>query len=105
MRITALVLFVVLPGPASLAATPDQAASHYSRASALAAKGELDAAIDEYHQALGLRPDFAKAHKDLAATLEQKGDQEQALAEYREALRLKADDAEAHHRIADILRG
>ena len=56
MGIPTFTLFAVLLGiyPTPLPATPDEPLAHYSHADALAAKGELDAAIAEYQQTLSL---------------------------------------------------
>jgi hypothetical protein len=53
MGITNLTLFAVLLAirPTPLPVTPDDPGAHYSRADALAAKGDLDAAMGEYQQA------------------------------------------------------
>lgn len=67
MGVTTLTLLTALLWihPASLPATPEEPVAHYSRADALAARGELDAAISEYQQTLSMKPDFAQAHKEI----------------------------------------
>jgi len=45
------------------------AGAHHRLGSALYAKGQYDAAIAEFKEAIRLNPDFAEAHNDLGSAL------------------------------------
>ena len=57
---------------------------------ALAGKGDLDAAIDSYKQALKIKPDYAEAHYNIGKALKEKGDLDAAIDNYKQALKIKA---------------
>ena len=44
----------------------------YQPRMALASQGKLDAAIDEFHQALALQPEFAEARRNLTTALQRR---------------------------------
>ena len=52
------------------------------------AKGDREAAIAQFREALQLNPAFADAHLNLAIALRQAGRMEEATSHYNEALRL-----------------
>jgi len=79
----------------ALACTSDNFIAHNGLGVALAGKGEYDAAIAEYHQALKINPGYAVAHFDLADALAAKGDLDGAIAEERLTLALNPDTYEA----------
>ena len=60
---------------------------------ALAERGEMDAAIQAYQEALRIWPRSVKAHVNLGAALAGQGKFEEAISHYQEALRLKPDYA------------
>jgi tetratricopeptide (TPR) repeat protein len=60
---------------------------------ALAERGELEAAIHAYQEALRIWPKSATAHVNLGAALAGQGKFEEAISHYSEALRLKPDYA------------
>jgi protein O-mannosyl-transferase len=60
---------------------------------ALAERGEMDAAIQAYQEALRIWPRSVKAHVNLGAALAGQGKLDEAISHYSEALRLKPDDA------------
>ena len=60
---------------------------------ALADRGEVDAAIQAYQEALRVWPKSATAHVNLGAALAGQGKFEEAISHYAEALRLKPDYA------------
>ncbi len=59
-------------------------------------KGNLEAAIGEYREALRLNPNNDIAHYDLGLALDDKGDEEGAIGEYRETIRLNPGNEGAH---------
>ena len=56
-------------------------------------KGQTDAAISQYQQAVRLRPDFAEAHYNLGNALLRLGQVEQAILHYQAAIKLRPNDA------------
>ena len=71
--------------------------------SALDEKGQIDAAIKEFQEAIRLKPDYAHAHNNLGSALYEKGQTDKATREFQEAIRLKPDYAEAHNRFGVTL--
>ena len=67
------------------------------------AKGDTDAAIAEYREAIKLKPGFAEAHNGLGLALQHKGQTDDAIAEYRKAIELKADYQLARDNLARAL--
>jgi protein O-mannosyl-transferase len=65
--------------------------------------GGLDAAIEQYRQALEIKPDYTDARNNLGAVLFAKGDLEAAIVQYRKALETKPDYAEAIHNLGSAL--
>lgn len=80
-----------------------EAQVHNNQGNDLYGKGQLDAAIAEYREAIRLRPDNAEAHISLGAALEKKGDLKGAGNEYLEALRLDPKNAAAHVGMGNVL--
>src|SRR5216683_1801703 len=72
-------------------------AAHNNLGSALDAKGQHDAAIAEFKEAIRLKPDNAAAHYNLGFALNADGQRDAAIAEFKEALRPKPDYAAPHN--------
>jgi tetratricopeptide (TPR) repeat protein len=70
-------------------------------------KGDLDAAITRFEDAVRLRANFAKPRLLLAETYEKKGDKSEALRYYKEYLQVlpNAPDAKKIHQKIDKLSG
>jgi tetratricopeptide (TPR) repeat protein len=92
------------------AVSPTESHDHFSRAllenglgNALAQKGELDAAIIHYREALNLRPNFPDARSNLAAMFFRKGDIADAISEYEKVVGTPPEDAVSHQRLAGLL--
>lgn len=72
-------------------------------------KGNWDAALTEYREALELlaplqeKSELAQAHYGIGVALEHKGDEAGAVDEYREALRLNPNHARAHGGLSSVL--
>jgi tetratricopeptide (TPR) repeat protein len=66
-------------------------------------KGNLNAAIAKYREAIRLNPGFAEAHSNLCLALSDKGNTDEAIAECRQAIRLKPNLAEAHTNLGFLI--
>jgi tetratricopeptide (TPR) repeat protein len=78
--------------------------AHYELAAIARDRGDLDAAVDEYHQGLAIWPTYADAHYNLASVYLQKGDIPSAIVEYRTAIKLEPNDPEMYNNLANVLR-
>ena len=87
----------------ALDATPGDSNVHNSYGSALAATGQLPAALAQYRKAIELSPDYPDAHNNLASALVQSGQAGAAVAEFRKAIELKPAFAEAHAGLGGVL--
>ncbi|MBI5802102.1 MAG: tetratricopeptide repeat protein, partial [Verrucomicrobia bacterium] len=72
---------------------PDSAAAHLNHGVALAAKGELDRAVEHLTRALQLDPQSADAHAQLAEAFIKQGKTEQARQHAAEAERLRSAES------------
>jgi serine/threonine protein kinase/Tfp pilus assembly protein PilF len=73
---------------AAVALRPDSPGAHLNLGGALAAGGQLDAAIGCYRRALELEPRYAAAHNNLGLALRTKGRLDEAVACFRRALEI-----------------
>jgi protein O-mannosyl-transferase len=70
---------------------------------ALAAHGDLDAAIDQYTEALRIKPNSAETHNGLGLALFKKGLWREAMLHFAEALRINPRSVEAHGNMGTVL--
>jgi formylglycine-generating enzyme required for sulfatase activity len=77
--------------------------THVDRGNALKKKGNVNAAIAEYHEAIRLDPQNDVPRIKLADALDGIGKLDEAVTECRQALRLKPDSTEAHYRLGLLL--
>jgi tetratricopeptide (TPR) repeat protein len=82
---------------------PGEPNYHNNMGSAHRARGETDAAIAEYREAVRLHPSYEVYHCNLAIALAEKGAHEEALQEYHEALRLNPRDYHSHFSLGNLL--
>jgi tetratricopeptide (TPR) repeat protein len=66
---------------------------------ALDQKGQTDAAIAQFQEAIRLKPDYAMAYNNLGAALDEQGRTDEAIRQIEEAIRLKPDYANAHNNL------
>ena len=74
----------------------------FDRALDLGQKGQDNAAIVEWNQALEVDPDSAEAHNNLGVLLTRKGSFDQAMTHFQRATGLKPDYAQAHYNLGGI---
>jgi ubiquinone/menaquinone biosynthesis C-methylase UbiE len=67
-------------------------------------KGELEAAIESYTQAIKIKPDHAEAYFNMGNTLLEKGELEAAIESYKQAIKIKPDHAEAYNNMGNALK-
>lgn len=66
-------------------------------------RGQLDACIAEYREAVRLNPSDEMFHCNLAIALVESGASEEALSEFEEALRLNPSDYHSHFSLGNLL--
>jgi tetratricopeptide (TPR) repeat protein len=67
---------------------------------ALNDKGDPEAAIGSYKQALKIKPDYAEAYNNMGNALNDKGDPEAAIGSYKQALKIKPDYTESNYNLS-----
>lgn len=82
---------------------PESSIARNQLGNALADRGALDEAIEQYRQALRIRPGYAGAHYNLALALADRGDLERAMQQYEAAVRFDPVNANAHNNLGAIL--
>jgi tetratricopeptide (TPR) repeat protein len=87
----------------ALQCTAGNYAAHNQLGNVIASKGDLDAAIKEYQEALRLDPNFSGAHYNLGRALASEGNLDAAIKEYQEALRLDPNFSGAHNNLGVAL--
>ena len=85
------------------AVVPDTADVHNDLGIAYATRGQLDAAIAEFRQALDLAPDSAATHWHLGAALAQRGALEEAELHLRTAVERDPTNVDAKHDLESVV--
>jgi tetratricopeptide (TPR) repeat protein len=75
-----------------------------SMANALMQKGDSEAAIDAYKQAISIKPDYAEAYYNIGVLLENNGNPDAAIDSYKHVLRIIPKYAGAHNNIGNALK-
>jgi tetratricopeptide (TPR) repeat protein len=89
---------------ATLARNPSCWLAHNNLGVEFAQKGQHDAAMARFRQAVEIRPTYAMAHKNLGIELQKAGRSDEAMAHFQKALDVKPDLGEAHYNIALLLQ-
>ena len=76
--------------------------AHYNLGHDLYGRGDLEAAVAHYAQALRLNPDSVDVHNNLGVTLSRQGKYVEAAAHYAQALRLDPDSLDAHYNLGMV---
>ncbi len=79
------------------------AVAHNNLGTALADRGRIDGAIEQYQQALDIKPGYVEAHNNLAIALASCGRIDEAIEHCRKALDIKPDCAEAYNSLGIAL--
>ena len=64
---------------------------------------QVDAAIENYKQALKIKPDYAEVYSNMGAALKDKGDLDAAMDSYKQALKINPDYADGHYNLGNVL--
>lgn len=83
----------------ALRVTTDNYLINYNLGLYLANKGDVDAAIREFHEVLRIIPDFENAHNNLGFALLSKGDVDAAIREFQETIRLNPNNEFARNNL------
>jgi tetratricopeptide (TPR) repeat protein len=84
---------------ASVRAVPDNPRARTNLGIALATRGRLDDAIDQFEASLRIAPDATRAGSNLANALAAQGKLPEAIARYRAVLAIEPDSPAAHHHL------
>ncbi|HVP13024.1 MAG TPA: tetratricopeptide repeat protein [Phycisphaerae bacterium] len=76
---------------------------HFDLAVALASRGRLREAIQQYQEAIRIRPDYAEAHLNLANCLVRHRQSGEAIVHLKRVLEHRPDLPTAHYNLANIL--
>jgi protein O-mannosyl-transferase len=87
----------------TLACTTDNYVAHLILGNALLQKGNADAAIAQYQQALQINSNDAPAHNNLGIILLQRDKADEAIAQYQQAVQIQPDFTQAHENLGDAL--
>ena len=77
---------------------------HNNMGSAHRLRGDTDAAIREFREAIRLRPDDVAFHCNLASVWAEKGEHQEAIREYENGLRLNPNDYHTDFDLGNLLR-
>ena len=75
--------------------------AHNNLGTALARRGEMDGAVDQFEKALAINPNYAQARYNLGLILAQKGRIDDAMIQYQKALATDPGIAQAHNSLGD----
>jgi tetratricopeptide (TPR) repeat protein len=89
-----LIAALLLP---NIAVSADPAADAYQKGKTYLEKGDSDAAIAAFTEAIRLDPKLANAYSDRGVAYEGKGEIDKAIADYTEAIRLDPKTALAYY--------
>ncbi len=82
----------------------DYAMFHNALGLALSQKGQDNAALAQYQEALKLNPHYAEASYNLANALLKAGQTDEAMAQFQNAFKLDPGNAKAHNNLGTALR-
>ncbi len=87
----------------TLAKNPACSMAHNNLGGVLGGKGQIDAAIRQFQEAVRLEPDNAEACNSLGIALGQKGQTDAAIRQFEAAVRLRPGFADAHDNLGVAL--
>ena len=87
----------------ALEVTKNNYVVHNNLGALLFDRGQVEAALGHYQDALAAYPDYADAHGNLGNALLSLGRADEALAHYRQAVALRPDDPDAHLNLGNAL--
>jgi len=88
----------------ALLGKPNDSGCHVDYGLALAATGQVDAAIAEYRHAISLQPDCVPALNNLANLLQKHGNLDEAIDALSRVVSINPNLAEAHNNLGNALR-
>jgi tetratricopeptide (TPR) repeat protein len=87
----------------TLAVTTDNVVAHIILGNALKDRGQMEAAISQFEEAIRLSPRDCMARNNLGAALAREGRTDEAIQQYRETIRLQPDSVDAHINLGSAL--
>jgi len=88
----------------ALTGKPNDPGCHVDYGLVLAATGQIDAAMDEYHRAISLQPDCIPALNNLANLLQKHGSLDEAIGALSRVVAINPNLAEPHNNLGNALR-
>ena len=82
---------------------PDCGMCRYNLGVLLVDTDRVQAAIEQYQQAVRIKPDYGEGHNNLGNALLQVGRVQEAIGHFKQALRVKPNLAEAHNNLGNAL--
>ncbi len=79
-----------------------EAERHYNLGVGYSQKGQLDAAIASFKEAIRLKRGYVNAHYNLGIAYQKKSQYDAAIASWKETIRLKPDYASAHNNLGGV---
>jgi Tfp pilus assembly protein PilF len=76
---------------------------HSNVGTALFERGDIEAAFNEYWEAIQICPTFSDAHLGLGNVFAVKGDMDAATHEFQEAIRLNPNNTGARNNLSSVL--
>jgi len=86
----------------ALAVTRDNSLAHHDLAVALEARGQRDAAIGHYAEAVRIEPGYFIAHYNYGSALLARGQTAEAAAQFRAAVYYRPDYQDARRRLEEL---
>ena len=97
-----LIMVALIVNAPAVGKSGPSAAGYNNLGNAFSKQGEIDRAIDSYHQALRLQPDYGVVHYNLGNLWAQQGDLKEAERHLIEAVDIDSGHAEAHYSLGNV---
>jgi len=97
-----LIMAALIVNAPAVGKSGPSAAGYNNLGNAFSKQGEIDRAIDSYHQALRLQPDYGVVHYNLGNLWAQQGDLKEAERHLIEAVDIDSGHAEAHYSLGNV---
>lgn len=94
-----IVLWVSMPGVATVHAASEEAVQRNNLGASLLQQGKIEGAVAEFQKAVDLDPKYAAAHLNLAYAYDRQGQADMAIARYQKVIDLQPENLFAHNNL------